>query len=81
QPTRDGFIAGFNGQIAVDQAHQIIVAQRLATNPADYGALIPLVDQAKANLGRKLKEVSGDAGFATEANLAAMAERKVRAYL
>jgi len=81
QPTRDGFIAGYNGQIAVDQAHQIIVAQRLATNPADYAALIPLVDQAKANLGRKLREVSGDAGFATETNLAAMAERKVRAYL
>ena len=81
QPTRDGFIAGYNGQIAVDQAHQIIVAQRLQTNPADYAGLIPLVDQAKANLGRKLKEVSGDSGFATEANLAAMADRSVRAYL
>src|SRR6185437_12473325 len=81
QPTRDGFIAGYNGQIAVDRAHQIIVAQRLQTNPADYAGLIPLVDQAKANLGRKLKEVSGDSGFATEANLAAMAERSVRAYL
>lgn len=81
QPTRDGFIAGYNGQIAVDQAHQIIVAQRLQTNPADYGGLIPLVDQAKTNLGRKLKEVSGDSGFATEANLTAMADRKVRAYL
>ena len=81
QPTRDGFIAGYNGQIAVDGAHQIIVAQRLVTNPADYGALVPLVDQARANLGRTLREVSGDAGFATEANLAAMAERGVRAYL
>jgi transposase len=81
QPTRDGFIAGYNGQIAVDAAHQIIVAQRLATNPADCGALIPLVDQARANLGRKLKEISGDTGFATEANLLAMAERKIRAYL
>jgi transposase len=81
QPTRDGFIAGYNGQIAVDAAHQIIVAQRLATNPADYSALIPLVDQAKVNLGRKLKEVSGDTGFASEANLAAMAEREVIAYL
>lgn len=40
-----------------------------------------LVDQAKANLGCKLKEVSGDTGFATEANLAAMAKRKIRAYL
>lgn len=81
QPSQGGFIAGYNGQIAVDQAHQVIVAQRLATNPADYAALIPLVDQAKANLGRKLKEVSGDTGFATEANLAAMAERRIRAYL
>jgi hypothetical protein len=81
QPTRDGFIAGYNGQIAVDAAHQVIVAQRLQTNPADYAALIPLVDQARTNLGRKLREVSGDTGFATEANLAAMAERKLRAYL
>lgn len=80
-PTRDGFIAGYNGQIAVDQAHQIIVAQRLAANPADYAALLPLVDQAKANLGRKLKEVSGDSGFATEANIAGMIERRIAAYL
>lgn len=81
QPSQGGFIAGFNGQIAVDQAHQVIVAQRLATNPADYAALVPLVDQAHAHLGRKVREVSGDTGFASEANLAAMAERKIRAYL
>jgi len=81
QPTRDGFIAGYNGQIAVDHAHQVIVAQTLSTNPADYAALIPLVDQAKANLGRKLREVSGDTGFATEANLEALAERRIDAYL
>jgi hypothetical protein len=81
QPSQGGFIAGYNGQIAVDAAHQIIVAQRLATNPADYGALVPLVDQAKANLGHPLKEVSGDTGFATEANLKAMAERDIAAYL
>ena len=81
QPTRDGFIAGYNGQIAVDAAHQIIVAHQLATNPADFGALIPLVDQAQANLGRKLREVSGDTGFATEANIEAMNMRKISAYL
>jgi transposase len=81
QPTRDGFIAGYNGQIAVDHAHQIIVAQRLQTNSADYAGLILLVDQAGTSLGRRLKEVSGDTGFATEANLTAMAERKLRAYL
>lgn len=81
QPSKDGFIAGYNGQIGVDAAHQIIVAQRLATNPAHFAALIPLVDQARVNLGRKVGEVSGDSGFATEANIAAMAERKINAYL
>jgi transposase len=80
-PSQGGFIAGYNGQIAVDAAHQIIVAQRLGTNPADFAGLVPLVDQAHANLGRKPREVSGDTGFATEANLDAMAERRVRAYL
>ena len=80
-PSGGGFIAGYNGQIAVDAAHQIIIAEQLSTNPADFAALIPLVDQAHANLGRKLREVSGDTGFATEANLAAMAERGIRAYL
>ncbi len=80
-PSGGGFIAGYNGQIAVDAAYQIIVAQRLDTNPADFAALVPLVDQAHANLGRKLREVSGDTGFATEANLEDMTERRVRAYL
>src|SRR5258708_32397952 len=67
--------------MAVEAVKQIMVAKRLGTTPGDYGALIPLVDQTKANLGRKLKEVSGDTGFASEANIADMAKRKIRAYL
>lgn len=71
-PTRDGFIQGYNGQIAVDADHQVIVAHRLVTTSADYRGLVPLVDGARGNLGRRPREVSGDAGFATEANLAAI---------
>ena len=80
-PTRDGFVQGYNGQIAVDAAHQIIVAHRLVTNPADQRALVPLVDDVRAHLGRKPREVSGDVGFASEANLAALKERRITAYL
>jgi transposase len=80
-PSAGGFIAGYNGQVAVDADYQVIVAHRLSTNPADYNALVPLVDQIEANLGRRPREVSGDTGFATEANLAAMGARRVRAYL
>lgn len=80
-PSGGGFIAGYNGQIAVDAARQIIVAERLSANPADFAALVPLVDQIKTNLGRKAREVSADTGFATKANLAALAQRRVTAYL
>src|ERR1700712_5498134 len=80
-PTRDGFVQGYNGQIAVDAAHQVIVAHRLVTNSADSRALVPLVDDASALLGRKPREVSGDAGFATEANLTALQARRIKGYL
>ncbi len=62
QRTRDGFIQGYNAQIAVDGAHQIIVAQRLQTNAADYGGLAPLLERMRATCRRNPKEVSGDAG-------------------
>jgi transposase len=80
-PTRDGFVQGYNGQIAVDAAHQVIVAHRLVTNAADYRALVPLIDDASALLGRKPREVSGDAGFATESNLTALQARRIKGYL
>ena len=53
----------------------------LSSARGNFAGLIPLVDQARAKLGRKLREVSGDTGFATEANLDALAERRIRAYL
>ncbi|GEL43368.1 hypothetical protein MEX01_39590 [Methylorubrum extorquens] len=47
------------------------------TNSADYRAVVPLVDGIHAHLGRKPREVSGDAGFANEANLVALKERSI----
>lgn len=80
-PTRDGFIAGYNGQIAVDAAHGVIVSHRLVTTGADVDGLVPLVDAAHKALGRKPVEVSADMGFASEANLEAMAGRGIKAYV
>lgn len=76
-----GVIAGYNAGAAVDAAHGVVVAHAVRTNPADFAALIPLVDAVRANLGARPREVSADAGFASEANLAAMADRRIRAYL
>ena len=42
---------------------------------------MPLVDGVRTHLGRKPREVSGDAGFANEANLVALRERGITGYL
>ena len=76
--TRNGFIQGYNGQLAVDRGHQIIVAQRLTTNGSDQAGLVALLDAARAALGRQPREVSADAGFCREDNLAALAARGIR---
>jgi transposase len=79
--TKDGYIQGYNAQAAVDAQAQIIVAHGLTQGMSDQDQLIPLVDGIEDNLGRKPKEASADAGYCSEANLAALAERDVRAYL
>jgi IS5 family transposase len=82
QPTRSGgVIAGYNAQIAVDGAHQIIVAQRLQTSPTDVRALAPLLTDVRAVLRTNPKEVSADAGYYDEKNLAHLARRRIAGYL
>jgi transposase len=78
---RDGFVQGYNGQLAVDAAHQIITARRLTTNGSDQAGLAPLLDATTAALGRQPREISADAGFCREANLEALAARRIRGYL
>jgi transposase len=81
QHTRDGVIQGYNAQIAVDGAHQIILAHRVQTNAADRGALVPLVEAIRRDLRAKPQELSADAAYCDEANLAFLAKRRIAAYL
>lgn len=81
QPVRKGFIAGYNAQIAVDGAHQIILAQRLQTSPADRGALKPLLAELRRVIKANPKEVSADSGYCSEANLLHLARRRIGAYV
>ena len=79
--TKDGYIQGFNAQAAVDATAQIIVAHSLTQSMSDQDQLVPLIDGIANALGRKPKEASADAGYCSEGNLAALAERGVSAYL
>jgi transposase len=79
--TKDGYIQGYNAQAAVDAEAQIIVAHGLTPSTSDHGQLVPLLDAIDHNLGRKPKEASADAGYLSEANLAALAARKIKGYI
>lgn len=79
--TKDGYIQGYNAQAAVDGTAQIIVAHSLTPSMSDHDQLVPLLDEIEANLGRKPEEASADAGYLSEANLEAMAARRISAYI
>jgi transposase len=79
--TKDGYIQGYNAQAAVDGTAQIIVAHELTQSMSDQGQFVPLIDGLEKNLGRRPKEASADAGYCSEANLAALAGRGIAAYI
>jgi transposase len=81
QKTKDGFIQGYNAQAAVDHANQIIVACDVGASSADNPQLIPMVDQVTANTGAVPNEVSADAGYIGDANLAGLEARGIDAYV
>jgi Transposase DDE domain len=79
--SKDGFIQRYNAQAAVDGAAQVIVAHALTQSTSDQDQLTVLVDGIEANLGARPKEASADAGYCSEANLHALADRDVAGFI
>jgi len=79
--TKDGYIQGYNAQAAVDAEAQIIVAHTLTPSMSDHGQLEPLLDGIALNLHAQPDEASADAGYLSEANLAAVNKRGIKAYI
>jgi len=59
----DGFIQAYNAQLAVDAAHQVIVACGVTDHPADAALLEPMLERVGANVGAAPEHVTGDAGY------------------
>ena len=70
QKTGDGFIQGYNCQAAVDEGHQIIVAQAVTNQPPDVEHLAPMLEQVVANCGKAPAKSTADAGYFSEQNVA-----------
>jgi hypothetical protein len=79
--TGEGFIQGYNAQLAVDDAHQIIVAQDVKAEQNDAPELPAMLAQIRANTGRQVEELSADNGYFSESNLRELKRRRVRGYI
>jgi transposase len=79
--TSSGFDQCYNGQLAVDEASQMIVATGLTNCAADNAELLPLIDQAHATLGAPSTEVLADAGYRGEATFQTLETRQITAYI
>jgi transposase len=79
--TSAGYDQCYNGQIAVDEASQMIVATGLTNCAADNGELLPVLDQAHATLGQDPAEVLADAGYKGEASFQTLETRGITAYV
>jgi transposase len=79
--TSSGFDQCYNGQIAVDEATQLIVASGLTNGAADQGQLLPLITTAQATLGSVPPEVLADAGYRDEATFQTLETQQITGYI
>jgi transposase len=70
--TSEGLQPAYNAQLAVDAAHQVIVAQEVVAAPTDGGQLPAMVEQIAVQCGVAPQAVSADGGYFTEAAVAAL---------
>ena len=62
-PGGRNFLQGYNCQVVVDSAHQVIVAARATNVPSDKQQAVVMIEEAIANIGAVPREVSADAGY------------------
>jgi transposase len=76
-PYQRTFVQGYNAQVAVDSAHQIIVATDVTNTATDD----PLLPSMICRLPKKPKALSTDAGYTTPENIRYLKKRRYDAYM
>jgi transposase/signal recognition particle subunit SEC65 len=62
-PGAKDFLQGYNAQVAVDSAHQVIVAAEVTDQPTDRRQAVPMMERVRDNTGQLPRELSADAGY------------------
>ena len=78
---KGAFVQAYNGHIAVDSEHQIIVAAGLSNQAPDAEYFIPMLDRVLAGCEQIPDAALADAGFFSEANVRRAQARGVDVYI
>ena len=81
QKTPDGFIQGYNAQVAVDDLFQIIVAQHVTSASPDVQQLQPSLVSIERNLQCRPQAMVADAGYFSEENIRALEKRNIEPFI
>jgi transposase len=82
QKTSDGFVQGYNAQVAVDGGPaQIIVAQLVTPAAPDVQQLVPVVTAITQGLRRRPAQVLADAGYWSERNVESLEAKGVEPFI
>ncbi len=77
----DGFVQGYNCQIAVEENFQLIVGQAVTQQANDKEQLEPMIQTIEEQAGQKPRDVLADSGYCSEQNLKYLARRHIDGYV
>jgi transposase len=77
----DGFLQGYNCQIAVEENFQLIVGQAVTQEANDKEQLKPMVEAIQEQAGHKPEEVLADSGYCCEDNFKYLARWHIDGYV
>jgi transposase len=76
----DGFVQAYNVQVAVNE-QQLIVGQAVTQDTNDKKQLVPMITIIEEQSGATPTQLLADAGYCSDANLAAVADTPIDAYI
>jgi transposase len=77
----DGFVQGYNTQIAVEPVFQLIVGQTVTQAANDKQQMVPLIEAIEEQSGQKPEGVLADNGYCSDENLKYLARKRMEGFV
>jgi transposase len=77
----DGFVQGYNTQVAVEPLFQLVVGQTVTQAANDKQQMVPLIEAIEEQSGQRPEEVLTDSGYCSEENLKYLAKRRMEGFV